>query len=76
MALVAICPYFVSSNGKNTICEVCRFKFKDIKMRDNFVRALCASFDYNSCPICKETNDYYARKERGITSEDEFEEII
>ena len=77
MAFVAICPYYIKELNGQTFCEVCRFKFKDRIMRNNFVGSYCASFDYTSCPICKETVAYYDRKDNGYTNEEDgFEEII
>ena len=77
MALIAICPYFEKEKVGFVYCEVCRFRFKDKVMRKNFIGAFCASFDYKSCPICRETDKYYDRKDKHFNEKCiESEEII
>ncbi len=76
MPLVAQCPFFMRERNGYTYCESCRFEFKDKTMRRRFLESYCANDDYSACPICRETNAYYDRKESGIRDEIEAEAII
>ncbi len=76
MSLVAQCPFFQRERNGYTYCESCRLEFKDKTMRRRFLESFCANSDYSSCPICRETNAYYDRKESGIRDEIEAEAII
>ena len=75
MGLVAICPYY-QKEEKNTLkCEICKIRFKDKKMRADFLKKYCTSFDYKSCTLCIETDKYYERGDAD-SYECEYEEII
>ena len=77
MAIVAICPYFLGERGGFTYCESCRFNFKDETMRKNYITRFCASFGYKDCPICKQNDEFYERKDYNIEyGKEENEEII
>ena len=76
MPLIAQCPFFIRERNGYTYCESCRLEFKDKIMRRRFLESHCASDNYSACPICKETNAYYDRKESGIHDELEAEAII
>lgn len=55
------CPFFQASEGRFLSCEIGKFKFPDLIVRDQVVVGLCAG-DYKNCMLHKILQDYYKRK--------------
>lgn len=58
----ALCPFFLGNAGKIMTCEIVKFKFPDLNLRDSFTNEYCCK-NYGYCTIYKALNEYYEQSQ-------------